>query len=544
MIDDFDIEIIPLNQQQKTKTIKIDASKAISLKKKRKSKEESGNTKRNKEDKKKNNTIKKENNTIKKKKNTIKKEKIKDENYKKNNESTDKVKFKTGKKRKTEKKQKIDKIPIIKVNKVDTSKINKKTPEFLLNNSITLSRKKSPKKISPVKKNNFIEHKKSYQKQPEYNYRLLEAQRRKKEIEYKLKILQRNQSIKKNPIEDYFKNKKKSPPRKQITINPNYNINISQTSNQSNKKQILKTKTKHDLLKKKEQLLRLKEKKTLKNQSIINNNNLYFKHKYKSPCINTLEYKQKKLKQQRLQELKKIQLKKKKIIELQNKEFEIKIMNDIEKEKELIKKLQDDQYKLDKLQYMYIKNQKIKYFNENRKDMKNTNTNTNTNNNTNTLVEFNIKKNEKKTIKYSVDGIPLNNIEIKINKDKENINIINNNTNTENIDMDEYYTYNIDDFSNIEDFSTDYNEEIWEYNMNNENYNNLLFKNENNYKLNYNIIYEDDLNDDDLNDDTLVDIIKSKLITNCYIKKEDSLSNNMLKILYKNLIKQKKILLL
>ena len=557
MIDDFDIEIVPLSE--KIKTIKINTPKTVSLKKKRKSKKEVNDTNTNndinnneKKKEKQKEKKKKEKQTTKKVENNRDTQEYKEDNIekiklKKERKRTEKKKTEIKrenekptqeKKERTKKKTKIESIPIVTVNKVNSieTTINK-TPEYLLNNSVTLSRKKSPKKKSPVKirQQNKLhnQHNQSNQYQLEYNYKLIEARRRKREIEKQLNSLKKKQINRSNPVQEYFKNKKKSPPRKHITINPEYNFNIPrETRHIATKKQSYKTKTKQFLLKKRDALLKLKAKKTQKKQNMLKKRdyiNTNFKLKYKSPHINTLEYKKQKLKEQRLLELKKIQLKKQKILEIQSKESEIKIMNDIKKEQQLIKKLQDEQYKLDKLQYMYIEKHKRKPRNikDNQKKKR-------------VIKESKEQKiteqltNKKQTIKYSVDGIPLNNIK-SINKD---------NISLDDISSDELDIYSIDDFSNIEDFSTDYKEEIWEYNINNEKYNNLLFENKNSYNIDESDEskggYYSNVNDDN----TLINNIKYKLIHNCYIKKEDSLSNDMLIILYKNLIKQKKILLL
>ena len=148
------------------------------------------------------------------------------------------------------------------------------------------------------------------------------------------------------------------------------------------------------------------------------------------------------------------------------------------------------------------------------------------------------KLSKKNKIKYSIDGIPIHDLyKYKKPKKTEISNVIN----YDNNDLD---IYNINDFSNIEEFSTDYKEEIWEYNLNNEKYdekyNNLLFENNENENNNENI----NIDNNYLNDNNLINKIKDKLISNCYIKRENSLSDDMMIFLYKNLIQNKKILLL
>jgi hypothetical protein len=579
MIDNFDIEIVPLNE--KTKKINIETPKTVSLKKRRRSKKEDNKLNPTKEKK------------INKEKQNIKKTKTKNTDNTVHADNTDNVKLKKEKKstekkntniqtekrkpikenkERTKKKTKPKKTPfqqqqsqIVKVNKVDSVvSINKKSPAYLLNNSVTISKKKSPKIKSPIQQNHY-RYKQSHnsllhQSPPKYNYKLIEAQRRKKEIEEQLSVLKQKQINRSNPVKDYFKNKKKSPPRKQITINPDYNFNIPQTTKRiETKRDSLKTKTKHELLKKKDALLKLKAKKTQKKQNMRlkhhNNNHNHnhtssnFQLKYKSPRINSLEFKKQKLKEQRLLELKKTQLKKRNILDLHSKENEIKIMNDIKKEQQLIKKLQDEQYKLDKLQYMYIEQHKrtnmgIKRDNSRKKKREENTTKYKKNNKID--KQFSIKKK-----KYSVDGIPIN--EFKSEQLKNNI--LNNSDNIIDncLDSDDVDTYNIDDFSNVEEFSTDYIEEIWEYNLNNEKYNDLVFDNNNNNNNGYYSDDSDDIDDSyncsnntdiDVNNIDIINKIKYRLISNSYIKKENSLSDNMLIILYKNLIKQKKILLL
>ena len=124
-----------------------------------------------------------------------------------------------------------------------------------------------------------------------------------------------------------------------------------------------------------------------------------------------LEIRKQMLKKMKENELVKIREKKKRILALQKQQSEAKIINDIQKEKNLIHRLREEQLRLDKMEHM--QQQRIR------------NTNNNTNNNTRKTkkVLFNTNKNITHTIQNPNVNIQKPNVNTNIQKFNVNTNI-------------------------------------------------------------------------------------------------------------------------
>ena len=481
------------------------------------------------------------------------------------NKKTQISKEKTSKKKISKQSKEKNQSPVIKVVKeiLPKKKSPIKTAEYLLKKSI-----KSPKinkdihntsytynnyhnyhnKLQPSQKhyrsNNLN---KLLERQNEINQQKINFLKKQQEAaKRKLVILQNK---KKDPVTEYFENKRrtKSPPRKKIFINQSYNplankiphniqnnTNNSKTINDRSMKGQPNKNTKQ-LLERKRKLMNLKQS---KKKDIFN----------KSNTISNLEFKKQTLKKQRLLELRKLKLKQNKIKKIKEIDREKKLLKEIENEKKLIENLQKQQKQLDILKHNI--SQEL-----NNQQLINTSTTRECTTKDNISNDSTIKKIQYKNVK------PINNYN-KLNKSKNISNTDNTHTKSidgicletfknirDNKDYDDIFTeININDFSNIEDFRTDFDIDNWnEYHLDND----------------YNLISLD-LNDSSSNsnsnsnfsilDNNIVQKIKSsKEIINkmkdilkridTKIKNIDDLNDNLITILYFTFIYDKNFII-
>ena len=126
-----------------------------------------------------------------------------------------------------------------------------------------------------------------------------------------------------------------------------------------------------------------------------------------------LEIKKQMLKKMKENELVKIREKKKRILALQKQQSEAKIINDIQKEKNLIHRLREEQLRLDKMEHM--QQQRIRNANNN--------ANNNTNNNNNTRKTKKVLFNTNKNITHTIQNPNIQKLNVNTNIQKPNVNI-------------------------------------------------------------------------------------------------------------------------